>query len=284
MANNRKIKIIIFLLIAVILTTVALLLIKQKYPNKVAETPKTNPPLAAKPTPKETETPNSKFIIPDSIFLPVPFTPQAPTANWDELHNEACEEASAIMAAEYFSSSPGKEKIQAGANQKTAADTLIDPKTVESEIQKLSDWQQQNFGYHLSINTAETARMIKEVYGLETEIIKNFTADDIKKALSQNKLVLFPANGRLLYNPNFKSPGPKYHMLLIKGYSDASVGTPTSQGASEQLTTFITNDPGTKKGLNYPYTFDVLYASNGDYDHQKAEVDLNTKMIIVVEK
>ena len=154
-------------------------------------------------------------------------------------------------------------------DQKTAADTLIDPKTVESEIQKLSDWQQQNFGYHLSINTAETARMVKEVYGLETEIINNFTADDIKKALSQNKLVLFPANGRLLYNPNFKSPGPKYHMLLIKGYNQD---------------TFITNDPGTKKGLNYPYTFDVLYNANGDYDHEKSEVDLSKKMVMVVWK
>ena len=29
--------------------------------------------------------------IPDKFLLQVPFTPQAPTANWDEMHNEACE-------------------------------------------------------------------------------------------------------------------------------------------------------------------------------------------------
>mgnify|MGYP001612522819 CR=1 FL=1 len=90
-----------------------------------------------------------------AILLPVPFTPQAPTANWDQLHNEACEEASIIMANAYFSSSPsapGKGRIQEKSNQSNADNMLIDPKTVESEIQKLTDWQQQTFGYYLSIN------------------------------------------------------------------------------------------------------------------------------------
>ena len=35
--------------------------------------------------------------IPRKINLPVPFICQAPSANWDDLHNEACEEAAIIM-------------------------------------------------------------------------------------------------------------------------------------------------------------------------------------------
>ncbi len=61
--------------------------------------------------------------IPSTKILSVPFTPQAPTANWDELHNEACEEASAIMANAYFS----------GMTKQT-----LNPDYVENEISRLT--------------------------------------------------------------------------------------------------------------------------------------------------
>ncbi len=198
-------------------------------------------------------------VLPDHIQLAIPFTPQAPTANWDELHNEGCEEASAIMAAFYFSP-PETEKNNEAA---------LDPKIVESEISKLTDWQQQTFGYHLSINTEETSRMVEEVYGLETEIIKNFTADDIKKALAKGKLVLLPANGRLLKNPYYKQPGPIYHMLVIRGYNSAG---------------FITNDPGTKRGKNYFYSYETLNSASGNWSRQANAVDQSQKQILLVWK
>ena len=259
--SKRKIKIIIFLSLAIILTIIALLLIKQKYQTTFVDEPKMNP-AKTMTLPSETaptSSPATGYELPTTLLLPVPFTPQAPTANWDKLHNEACEEASAIMAAFYFS--PSKIGTDKGM--------VLDPKTVESEIQKLTEWQQQNFGYHLSINTAETEKMAQEVYGLKTQIINDFTENDIKKALTEGKLVLFPANGRLLYNPNFKSPGPKYHMLVIKGYTQEN---------------FITNDPGTKKGLNYPYSFETRYSANGNYDHTTEEVDTTRKNVIVIWK
>lgn len=248
---KSKFQIGIIIFFAIALTAIALFFIDQRYKTVIVDIPKFS---HQSPATSTTENLNSKFIIPNSIFLPVPFTPQAPTANWDELHNEACEEASAIMAYRYF--------------QGDIAATLS-PELVEGEIQKLTDWQQQTFGYHLSINSQEVARMIKEVYGLDTEIKTDYTEADIKKALATGKLVLFPANGRLLGNPYYKSPGPIYHMLVIKGYN------------AER---FITNDPGTKRGLNYPYTFDVLYAANGNWDHAKEAVDLSKKNVIVVWK
>jgi hypothetical protein len=94
----------------------------------------------------------------------VPFTPQAPTGNWDELHNEACEEASAIMTAAFF----------AGDKRATLPAT-----EVEASIAKLTAWQDTNLGYHLDSTAAETAQMIQAVYGLTTTLVHEFTEADI---------------------------------------------------------------------------------------------------------
>ena len=51
-----------------------------------------------KPATTTSTPPSSPTPTTDALNLPIPFTPQAPTGNWDELHNEACEEAGAIMA------------------------------------------------------------------------------------------------------------------------------------------------------------------------------------------
>ena len=58
-------------------------------------------------------------------------------------------------------------------------------------------------------------------------------------------------------------------MLVIKGY--------TKNG-------FVTNDPGTRRGASYPYSFNVLYNANGDWDHDTESVNQTKKMIIVVWK
>ena len=60
-----------------------------------------------------------------------------------------------------------------------------------------------------------------------------------------------PSAGRELGNPNFKSPGPIYHNLVIRGY--------TKDGK------FITNDPGTRKGEQYIYDQDVVMAAIHDW-------------------
>ncbi len=261
------------------LTLIALFLIKHKYQRVIDNAPKPNfriPQTITKPTSSLA----TNYPLPPTHFLPIPFTSQAPTANWDELHNEACEEASAIMASEYFSSflsSPGepalsadRRRIQERSYQNNTDNTLLDPKFVEQEITKLTDWQQKTFGYHLSISTEETAQMIKEVYGLSTEIKTDYTETDLKQALVDRKLILFPANGRLLNNPYYKRTGPLYHMLVIKGYD--------SKG------NFITNDPGTKRGFNYPYTFHTLYEANGNYNHLTHAVALSKKNILIIPK
>jgi hypothetical protein len=184
----------------------------------------------------------------------VPFTPQAPTGNWDELHNEACEEASAIMTAAFF----------AGDKRATLPAT-----EVEASIAKLTAWQDTNLGYHLDSTAAETAQMIQAVYGLTTTLVHEFTEADIKQALAQGKVVILPVDGRLIRNPNYKVPGPKYHMLVIRGYTSTSL---------------ITNDSGTRKGENYTYTFTTLNNATVDWNHATNDIDPSKSVIIVISK
>ena len=110
--------------------------------------------------------------------------------------------------------------------------------------------------------------MIEQVYGLSAEVV-DMSEDTIKQALTDKRLVVFPAQGQKLGNPNFTPPGPIYHMLVITGYD---------------ATNFITNDPGTRRGLNYKYTYDTLYEAAGSWSHEDYNVDLTNKQIIIVSK
>lgn len=261
-AGSRFARKIIPLLILLILGVVSGMLVKKILNKKNTPQPKaivqntnttTKTPVIIKPTITPTST--KPTTIPSVLLLPVPFTSQAPTANWDEkIYAEGCEEASVLMASQYF----------AGNEQTNLASDLV-----LTEIKKATDWEMETFGYNLDINTQETAKLAKEHFGLNAEVVTDFNENVVKTYLTEGKLVLLPADGRKLNNPNFRQPGPPYHMLVIKGYN--------SQG-------FVTNDPGTRKGLNYPYTYETLYEANGNYDHSTDSVDLSKKMLLVVWK
>lgn len=216
----------------------------QQQPITTQQSPRIEEDLPVQPKPVE---------VPETVKLDVAFTAQAPTGNWDELHNEACEEASVIMAWAYFNNI-----------------TSLPPAIVEKEITKLTNWQESNYGYYLSITTEETARMAREVYNLDTEIT-SFNIIKIKQALAEGKLVIVPAQGQLLGNPNFTEPGPPYHMFVITGYHNVN-----------GIDYFITNDPGTRRGEDYEYTFKTIETAAGNYSHSTKEVSTLDQDIIIV--
>lgn len=199
---------------------------------------------------------SAKTFLPEKIFLDIPFTPQAPTANWDELHNEACEEAAAIMAYTFFNNSNRYGKT-------------LDPAFVENEIAKLTRWQKEHFGYNLDTTSSETAQIIEKFYGLKTKLLADFSEYDLKAELARGHVVLISENGRLLGNPFYKRPGPIHHMLVLKGYNQLG---------------FITNDPGTKRGMNYPYLYQTIKDAAADWNHSAKTVDLQNKIAIDVWK
>jgi len=177
---------------------------------------------------------DEKDKTPEEISIKVPFLSQAPFQKWDALHEDACEEASLIML-KYFSDDK----------------KMISKELAEKEIQDMVAFEKKN-KYGISITLNELNEVARKYYNLKTgRVEKNITIDDIKKELSDGKPVIVGAAGKVLPNPNFKNGGPNYHMLVVVGYDKKG---------------FITNDPGTRLGEGFKYTFEDLYKSIHDWD------------------
>ena len=189
-----------------------------------------------------------------SALLNVPFVSQAPTANWkDPRQQDGCEEASLLMAWLWV-------------NNKS-----ITPTEAEKVIQDMSDFETTHYGNYYDLNAQDTAKLMKDYYGYEkTEVTIDPTLENMKDALRQGKLVIVPANGQKLDNPNFTGAGPLTHMVVIKGFDDAK-------------NEFTTNDPGTRLGNNYKYAYNTLYNAMVNYPsgHHESQAGMPKAMIAV---
>lgn len=212
--------------------------------------------VVVKPTPQAPTPPQKTSVgtstadnrLPSSINLDVPFASQAPLGDWNMPYQEACEEAAIIMAHYYFT---GKK---------------MNANVMNDEILKLVNWQNKTFGYYKDTNVEEIARMMREFYGHKKITVKyDITAEDIKKALAKGQPVLIPAAGRVLPNPYFRQPGPLYHVVVVKGYTDGK---------------FITNDPGTRMGKDFLYAEQVLM--DAVHDWNAADIFKGRKAMIAV--
>ncbi|MFA6428317.1 MAG: C39 family peptidase [Candidatus Buchananbacteria bacterium] len=187
---------------------------------------------------------NSK--IPVSHLLSVPFASQAPLGDWRPLYNEACEEASMIMVAKYF-------------KQETLSAAIMN-----EEILKLVAWEQKQ-GYAIDLTASEVVKILADYFSINARAVKTVTPELIKGELLKGNPIIIPVAGRELGNPNFRNPGPLYHMLVIRGYNDKS---------------FITNDPGTKNGSGYQYLYQRLIEAIHDWN--QGQVSNGQAVIIVV--
>ena len=200
-----------------------------------------------------TSTPETKL---SEINLAVPFSSQAPYSDWSEPYQNACEEAASLMVYKYYQ----KETLT--------------PAIAKQEILDLVAWENKTFGYYEDTTAQETAQILQEYYGFKrVDVIYDFSLDDLKAQILAGRPVIIPASGQMLGNPNFKAPGPIYHMLVVKGITENG--------------DFITNDNGTRKGHDYIYKASVLYAAihdapQGGHSIDKAELDANRKAMIVV--
>jgi uncharacterized protein YvpB len=176
----------------------------------------------------------SSQTILDKVNIDVPFTVQAPSANWDATHEEACEEASLIMVEHFIKG------------------TKIDsPATADQEILTMIGWETQN-GYAVDVTASQLSQIASSYNGITSGRVKTgATVDDIKRELSAGRPVIVGAAGKVLPQPNFRDGGPNYHMLVITGYDESG---------------FITNDPGTRNGHGFRYTFDGLFNAIHDWD------------------
>lgn len=179
-------------------------------------------------------------ISKSEINLAVPFASQAPLGDWSARYNEACEEASIIMVDHYLR----------GA--------LLSKQEMKDLIDRQVMWQEEQWGGHHDLSVEKTIRLAKQFYPSYTyTIISDLTASKIREQLLLGRPVIVPAAGRELHNPNFKVPGPIYHMLVVKGF--------TKDGK------FITNDPGTRNGADYIYTESILMNAIHDWTGEAAD-------------
>ncbi len=184
---------------------------------------------------KEELLPEPKPLPVSWLISPVPFTVQAPFGEWgDPVFQDACEEASMIMAEAW------------------ATGETLTKESAKAKIQALATFQKKKFGHAVDTSIQDTAWLLNEYFHVFGTVRTSIEKEDIKKALSENRLVIVPTDGQKLKNPNFTQPGPPRHMLVIVGYDDTT-------------REFITNDPGTRKGEGYRYSQDVLYEAILDY-------------------
>lgn len=188
-------------------------------------------------------------MLPKKVSIQVPFSSQAPNANWDDPYQEACEEMSLIMA-HYFLE--GKE---------------LTPEIADKELLSLVAWEKEH-GYSEDVTLTELSLIGCEYYGDCTNyVINKVTIEAIKEQLAQGHPVIVPAAGRTLLNPYFSGEGPWYHMLMITGYDQNK---------------FITNDPGTKRGEGYEYTHEILLNAVHDWTGAKEDIFRGEKRMLVI--
>lgn len=193
-----------------------------------------------------------KKDIPHTLILQVPFSPQAPTDNWNR--NEDCEETSIMMANTFLTGNKGN---------------VVPARDAQEAINNLKKWEQANLGYNIDTEADATTRMAEGAFGLNVKQIVNFREDDLKRELLEGHPILLPINAKFLGTQQYVNGGPTYHMIVLRGFKGS---------------TFIVNDPGTNNGNGNEYSFDVLKKAASDWNHANNAMDPNRKMALVLSK
>lgn len=195
-------------------------------------------------------------LLKDDIKQSVPFVVQAPHAQWDdERYQDACEEASLLMAHAWIEN-----------------DGYISKNDAEEELEKMFAQEQILFGGATDTSVADTAQFFTEYYGHDVYVHENITMEAMYQNLSDGAIIIAPTDGTKLGNPNFTNGGPERHMLVIIGYD-------------QKNKEFITNDPGTRVGRGYKYKDATLYNAIRDYKTgHKEPIESTSKNVIIIKK
>lgn len=204
------------------------------------------------PTPSPTPTPTPKPTIQPTktgrSLAIIPFYVQAPFGVWNIITDDACEEASVLML--YYWVHGLKPSL---------ADH--DRKQVE-----MINYQEER-GYGVSVSVQDLKTISQNFLNFPLKLVEIDDADDLRALLDAGEPIIFPADGKKLKNPNFRDGGPVYHMLVIKGYDGD---------------TFITHEPGTKRGENYRYSAATLMSAMGNWTG--SQVDASDRRVLLIDE
>lgn len=191
--------------------------------------------------------------LPTAVFLPVPYTSQAPLGNW-AARQHTCEEASLVMVDDYLRGDHSGALISA-----QAADAAIDRITpwkpaVDLTPDQVGEVAQQHLGWAYQVLTADREVMRRQL------------------ALGRPLIVGVRTHG--LGNPNYpgyfthhEEPGWSVsHYLVVVGYERSGM--------------FILNDPGLTRGQGYRISYEQLMYAIDDLD--RAYPNLNAGRVFLV--
>lgn len=213
-------------------------------PDKVAGPEPVLPPPAVKASAGQ----QSK---PTKVVLEAPFTSQAPEGDWLYPWQDTCEEASILMAAYYWQN---KDLTLTSA---------------KNELLAMVEYENSNFGSYHDTDAMMTKQLGEDFYNLKIDLLSEPTIEQMKSFLAAGYLIIAPLAGRLLSNPYFTPPGPSYHMLLIRGYDDESQE-------------FITNDPGTKRGAGWRYSYATILNALHDWQGADETIEEGGRRILII--
>lgn len=189
--------------------------------------------------------------LPLQVNMEVPFFSQAPEGDWSQPWQDACEEASLVLA--HFGmkgESLSKEEFK-------------------KQVLAMVAWENEHFGYFESTTVEQVVELYEAFFedAFEVRVIEDPTVDEMKKELAQGNLIVGPFAGRMLGNPFYSGPGPYYHMMVMKGYDEKH---------------FITNDVGTKRGENFIYPYQRILDAMHDY--KEPGIETQPARVIVLQK
>ena len=231
-----------FALVAVLagVGSAGLALYDSRHPDLVARpVPSTDVVIAAPPTPTPTSEPTSTPTpsptpLPASLFIQhVPYTVQAPYANWDSAHEEYCEAAALLMVNRYYK------------GQVYPADR-IPPAEADPAMGQIVQTERQMFPGVLDLSLDKVAAVGKALYNYDSQL-QPATLDGVKAALAAGRPVLIPVNthggpGGQKISPYYGSPGV-YHVIVLIGYDGGTV---------------YANDAGISQGQRYAYSWSLM--------------------------
>lgn len=166
--------------------------------------------------------------------LPVPFTAQAPFSNWDQPWGDACEETSIVMVAAYY-----------------AGDSTLTPTEAHDRILETFTAKEAAFGASYDENADRIVQLIHDFFPFEARVVEDPTEAELKAEIDAGRPVILPLHGPILQNPYFRRHAD-YHVIVLSGYDD-------------ETKEFITQEPGTRHGLDFRYSYATILTALHDF-------------------
>jgi hypothetical protein len=178
----------------------------------------------------------------------VPYTGQAPSGNWNALHEEFCEAAAVLMVAYWY------QHKYVGSDVQT-----IPPAEADNVMtNQIVPWERHTFPY-LDLPLTDVAKVGSAFDPTLVGAVSPIDPEVIRQNLAANRPVIIPVmtqlpNGQLIEKHYTNHRGPQggfgvYHLIVLIGYDTAS-------------DTFYADDPGiVPEGKRHEYSWSLLSAA-----------------------